>query len=200
MDNINKLVQLADEFDRLGHTDLANNVDRAIRLAADLKVDFEYSYDRPYNKEEEQRLIAIEYNALYKMLLTLLPKIDYLAPFIDTLVGALDHASLVIKAKMEDKTPAFNLENLKKRLARINIIQQKLQNWSSKDVTRTRVIMERDLLLQPFKQLLSRLQSLFKDDETLEAIADEFKIIINVFENIFGQTISQIADMHFPVT
>lgn len=194
--NIERLLKVADEFDAAGHRDLADNITRVLKLAAQVQVNYDYS--RPYNPEEEQRLIAIEYKHLYKMYLDTLSDIEYLKRFWPTIRAALDHAYLVISDKMEDKTNSFDFNKFKQRFEHIEAIRTKFKNWAKQPITRSRVIMERQLMLSPLKMLIQRLGSTFEDDAALEQIYQELKTLVNVFNNVLEQTASEIADIDFP--
>lgn len=197
MNPITKLVEIGDFFDSVGQHDLADQTDAIIRLAANVTFKIDQP-EHPFDKEEEQRLIVNEYQHWYKMFLLELPQIDYLKPHWDILKNALDHASLVLKQQMDEKTEKFDFERLKKRLQEIVETRKKLQAWRDKDVEKARVVSERALILQPIKGLSERLSRLYADDPNLSTVQDELKRLLNVFENIFQRTAGEISNISFP--
>lgn len=195
--NIKSLLKLADEFDRLGHVDLANNITEILRVvnANDIKINYENDLSRPYDKEEEQRRIAIEFKHLYKMYLDVLPKIDYLKPFFDTIKGALETAKLIIEQHIAEKTPAFDFTKFRSFFDNLNQTRDKILDLQAQNMTSTRVLLERQMILAPLKDLRQRMGSLYKDDADLEAIETQLGNLLNVFDNIFDQTVGQIANV-----
>lgn len=197
MNHIAKLVEIGDFFDSVGQHDLANQTDSIIRLAAEVTFKIDQP-ERPFNKEEEQRLIVNEFQHWYKMFLQELPQIDYLKPFWDILRNALDHASIVLRQQMEDKTEKFDFERIKERLQEVIETREKLQEWREKDVEKARVISERALILNPLKNLGERLSRLYADDQNLSSVQEELQRLVNVFENIFQRTAGEISNISFP--
>jgi hypothetical protein len=190
----NTLVELGDEFDRLGHHELADRVDRILKLAADVRIDFHpEKSERPYNKEEYQRLLAVVFEHLVDLYYDVVPKIDYLKSFWDIVRSAIETSRARVQLNMKEKTKAFDYEAYKKWAEKLKSLKQKLENWQDRELTGAKVLQERFLLLTPLKQLIVQLQTTFSDDKDMEAICEEWQRVLIVFDNIFDQTTSQIT-------
>jgi hypothetical protein len=192
--NINDLVQLGDEFDSLGQADLADRVDRIIKLAADVRIDFHpETSKRKYNKEEHQRLLTVAFEHLVDLYYKTLPKIDYLKSFWDVIRSALETSRSRVQINMKEKTQAFDYQEYKKWAEKLKSFQEKLIDWNKKDLSSARVLQERFLILTPLKQLIAQLERTYSDDQDMEAIREEWQRILIVFDNIFDQTTAQIT-------
>lgn len=197
MNPIERLITIGDFFDSVGQYDLADKTDAIVKLAADVTFNIE-TQKRPFDKEEEQRLIVNEYQHWYRMFLLELPQIDYLKPYWDVLRNALDHTSLVLTQQIKDKTEKFDFERLKERLQEVIQTRNKLSKWREQEVEKARVVSERALVIEPLRNLRDRLSRLYKDDPALSSIEEEFQKLINVFENIFQKTAGEISNISFP--
>lgn len=194
MVNINDLVQLGDEFDNLGQIDLADRVDRIIKLAADVRIDFHpETSKRKYDKQEHQRLLMVAFEHLIDVYYKALPKIDYLKSFWDVIRSALETSRARVQMNMKEKTKAFDYDEYKKWAGKLKFFQEKLLDWNKKELSSARVLQERFLILTPLKQLIAQLEKTFSDDKDMEAIREEWQRILIVFDNVFDQTTAQIT-------
>lgn len=198
MSNLIRLAELGDEFDSLGRHDLANKVDTILKLAADVRVNFESPVeDRPFSKEEYQRLLSVVFEHLIDIYFEVIPKIDYLKPFWDTIRSALETARARVKINIAKKTKAFDYKLYRKWAEELAGIRKKLIEWGLKDLTSARVLQERFYLLVPLKRILRQLEHTFSDDQALQSIADEWGRLLIILDNVFDQTTSEIIGMDF---
>lgn len=198
MSNLENLVSIGDQFDRLGEYQLADRIDSIIKLAAKVQLNFEGNpHDRPYSKEEEQRLLTVLFEHVIDLYFDIMPKIEYLVPFWDALRSTFETARLKTQENIKDKTKAFDFEAYKKWIRSLTETKHKLEEWRTKPLSSARVTQERALLLSPMQRLIAKLETLFSDDQSLEVILQEWKHVLSVFDNIFGQTTEQIAGVDF---
>jgi len=188
---------MADYFDKVGEPALTDKIDLALRLAATVNVHQEKE-KRPFDKEEEQRLIATEYNHIYRIFLNSLPYITYLEPFWPKIKPALDRCRMIINQQMLEKTEEMDFDRFKERFEDIKELGTKLAYWRKQEIGKGRVLAERDLILRAISGLAKRLRRLYDDDETMATIQNEFQALLNVFDNVFEQTTGQIADVSLP--
>lgn len=194
MSNLIRLAELGDEFDRIGEHELADRVDSILKLAADAGVDLNTDEkDEGFTKEEHQRLLTVVFEHLADLYIDVLPKIEYLQPFWDVIKSAIETARARTATNIADKTKAFEYQQYKKWAEQLAKLREKFANWLDKELTPTRVLQERYLITNPLKRLISQLEVTFADDEAMQALKDEWKRLLIVFDNIFEQTTEEIA-------
>lgn len=193
MANITTLIEMADHFDQLGHPDLADRVDGIIEQSVKLRM----FVKAEENTDKQQRLLAIVFERIVDFYMNVFPKIDYLKPFWDIVKDALEQARMKIKEAMKDKTEAFSYPDFQKWDQSIIKTRESLEKWTDKELTGTRAVAERFLLLQPIRRLLQTMEKTFEDDQNMQKVYDEIRRICIIFDNIFNQTTAQIADIPF---
>lgn len=194
---VNKLVAMADYFDKVGEHAVSDKIDLALRLAATVNVHQEKE-PRPFDKEEEQRLIATEYNHIYRVFLNSLPYITYLEAFWPRIKPALDRCRMIINQQMQEKTDELDFSRFQERFEEIKQLNEKLAACRKQEIGKSRVLEERNLILGAIRGLAKRLRRLYKDDEVMGIIQNELQALLNVFDNVFEQTTGQIADVSLP--
>lgn len=196
MSSLVRLAELGDEFDRLGQHELAEKIDGIIKLAADVDVNFEPgALDRPFDLEEQQRLLTVVFEHLVDLYYHTIPEIEYLAPFWDIIRSALESARIKTKKNIDDKTSAFDYAAYKKWSEDLGKLREKFAKWRQEELSKVRVLQERYLIVLPLKRLVHQLETLYKDDQALQAIETEWRRLLSIFDNIFEQTTAQIADV-----
>lgn len=194
MSNLIRLAELGDEFDRFGEHELADRVDSILKLAADANVDLnDGEQEESFTKEEHQRLLTVVFEHLMDLYIDVLPKIEYLQPFWDVIKSAIETARARTAVNIEDKTKAFEYQQYKKWAEQFGKLREKFANWVDKELTSARVLQERFLITSPLKRLINQLEITFADDEAMQALKDEWKRLLIVFDNIFEQTTGEIA-------
>lgn len=193
MNNIVKLAQLGDEFDRLGEHDLADRVDSILKLAAEADVGLNGEEEQEFSKEEHQRLLTVVYEHLMDLYIDVLPKIEYLQPFWDVIKTAIETSRARVKTNIEEKTKAFDHDKYQKWAQDLAELRSKFANWTDAELTPARVLQERFLITAPLKQLISQIELTYSDDQAINSIKEEWERILIIFDNIFEQTTGEIA-------
>ena len=183
---------MADKFDRLGEHELADRVDAIIHLAAENETSI--NNEKPeYSKEEYQRLLANVFEHLTTIYFTIIPEIEYLLPFWDTLKGAIEVARANTIKSLEDKVKTFDFIRYREWIRQLADIRKELISCKQLPLDASRVLRERTLLTLPLEKIINQLSLLYQDDENLKNLENQWKTLLIVFDNVFEQTTAQIA-------
>lgn len=194
---LDKLVAIADRLDRLGEHHLADRIDTIIHLAAEnetIPTDSD-SEETEYSKEEYQRLLANVFEHLSTIYFDTIPNIEYLAPFWETIKGAIESARFKSVQALEDKVKTFDFVRYREWIKELATLRKNLVSCRKLPMDASRVLRERTLLVLPLEKIIHQLALLYKDDQTLKALEDEWRSLLAVFDNVFEQTTAEIANI-----